>query len=148
MKIPRVSLLGLGGRIGTYKQVWINFRTLCDLQPSRLTGNCSHGSATNPGHPAILLWAMDYCISSVWWRRNDFQKGECQGENPFAKRASPDRLKPKMQAHGRDRQPCGRRQYRAGEGPLRNRLQSLASNGGESGTRKAVQSGSAHRLSR
>jgi hypothetical protein len=30
---------------------------------------------------------MDYCISSAYRRRNDFQKADRQGENPFAKGA-------------------------------------------------------------
>ncbi len=30
---------------------------------------------------------MDYCISSVDGMRNDFQKADYQGENPFAKGA-------------------------------------------------------------
>jgi hypothetical protein len=30
---------------------------------------------------------MDYCISSVWWDDNVFQKEDYQGENPFAKGA-------------------------------------------------------------
>jgi|GEM_PF-4787856 len=32
---------------------------------------------------------MDYCISSAYRRRNDFQKADRQGENPFAKGFSP-----------------------------------------------------------
>jgi hypothetical protein len=37
----------------------------------------------------LLLIEIDYCICPVYWKRNDFQKGECQGENPVAKGFSP-----------------------------------------------------------
>ena len=38
---------------------------------------------------------MDYCISSACRRRNDFQKADRQGKNPFAKGFSPWTLFPK-----------------------------------------------------
>ena len=52
-------------------------------------------TAENAESAEKQLLVMDYCIGSACRRRNDFQKADDQGENPFAKGFSPWTLFPK-----------------------------------------------------